>query len=108
MQAFGFLAITLPCYAQTSSAPAMSPGSTGQTTPAGSHVDAQGTSCQELKSRIRDAGSLILTAGPGAGGDLFHARAPQCEFWQRAQQANVRAKDGWCAVGYVCVARLPP
>lgn len=97
-QAFGFLAIALSSYAETVSSPAMSPRGAGQATTSDRHVDARSLSCQELKSRIRDAGSLVMAAGP-EGGDLFHARAPQCEFWQRAQSTSVRAKDGWCAVG---------
>jgi hypothetical protein len=106
-QAFGALTIALPSYAETGSFPVISAPGAGQSTTSVRHVDARSLSCQELKSGIRDAGALVIAAGP-EGGDLFHARAPQCEFWQRAQSASIRAKDGWCAVGYVCVAKFGP
>jgi hypothetical protein len=106
-QALSVLAMTLPSHAQSVSPPAMNAPGSGAPTSTGYQVDARSLPCQELKARIRDAGSLIVTAGPG-GGDLVHARAPQCEFWQRAQYTNARAKDGWCAVGYICAAKLPP
>lgn len=55
-------------------------------------VEARSLACQDLKSSIRDAGSLFIEAGPERA-DLFHSRAAQCELWQRAQSTSVSAKD---------------
>ena len=98
---FGFLVVALPSYAQT----VVSPPGASQVTAAAPQIDAGTLACTELKSRVRDSGTLAIAAGP-RGGDIFHARAPQCDFWQRAQFSYVIAKDGWCGVGYVCAAKV--
>jgi hypothetical protein len=95
-RAFALLVIALPSYAQT-----VSP----QGADATRNVDARTMSCADLKSRVRDSGPLVVSSGP-EGGDIFHPRVPQCQFWQRPQYSFLRAKDGWCGVGYVCAAKF--
>ena len=104
--AFGFLVVALSSYAQTDP-----PGyvvarrGASQVTEATPQIAAGTLSCTELKSRIRDSGTLVIASGP-TGGDIFHARVPECEFWQRPQFSYVTAKDGWCGVGYICTGKV--
>ena len=69
-------------------------------------TDTNTTSCQELKSRLRDSGTLTLVSGPRGWGDTYYARIPRCEFWQRPVFSFVTASDGWCGVGYICAAKV--
>ena len=70
-------------------------------------VDPRTLACAELKSRLSESGSLAVASAP-RGGDVYHARIPRCEFWQRFEFSYVIAKDGWCGAGYICTAKLPP
>ncbi|HEY1326747.1 MAG TPA: hypothetical protein VGI14_07395 [Casimicrobiaceae bacterium] len=78
------------------------PGNGQQTT---APVNPQGLSCNDLKAQLRSAGQMTILAGPrGGGGDTFYGPAvPRCPFWQMPQFAYVRARDGLCGVGYICV-----
>jgi hypothetical protein len=68
-------------------------------------VDPRSRSCNDLKVQMRSSGQLNLLSGPGPGsGDTFYGPAvPRCQFWQMPQFAYVRARDGLCGVGYICV-----
>ena len=69
-------------------------------------IDTSTTSCQELKSRLQNSGALTLVSGPRGWGDTYYARIPQCEFWLRPVFSYVTTNDGWCGVGYICVAKF--
>jgi hypothetical protein len=75
---------------------------------AGAPVNPQSLSCNDLKARLKSAGELSILAGPRGGwGDTFYGPAvPRCQFWQMPQFAYVRARDGLCGVGYICVDKL--
>ena len=94
--AFSFAWIAAPGHAQTAPPPAASAQAINTST----------ASCKELKSRLQNAGTLTLVSGSQGWGDTYYARAPQCEFWQRPVFTSVNASDGWCAVGYVCAAKI--
>jgi hypothetical protein len=50
----------------------------------------------------------ILSGPRGAWGDTFYGPAvPQCPFWQVSQFTYVRARDGLCGVGYICIDKNP-
>jgi hypothetical protein len=68
-------------------------------------VDPQSVSCADLKAQLKSAGSMSVLAGPRGGwGDTFYGPAvPRCQFWQMPQFTYVRARDGLCGVGYICV-----
>ena len=68
-------------------------------------VDPRSRSCNDLKLELKSAGALNLLSGPGPGsGDTFYGPAvPRCQFWQMPQFAYVRARDGLCGIGYICV-----
>ena len=68
-------------------------------------VDPQSLSCNDLKARLRSAGAMSILSGPRGGwGDTFYGPAvPRCQFWQMPQFTYVRARDGLCGVGYICV-----
>ena len=68
-------------------------------------VDPQSLSCDDLKSRLKSAGAMSILSGPRGGwGDTFYGPAvPRCQFWQMPQFTYVRARDGLCGVGYICV-----
>ena len=100
------LAFALPSCAQTLAA--ASGGGPGVQRPVESvtpAVNARTVSCTELKASVKAAGALTVTSGP-EGGDVFHARIPACEFWQRPRFSFVPANDGWCGIGYVCAGKL--
>ena len=49
----------------------------------------------------------ILYGPKGGWGDTFYGpAAPRCQFWQMPQYTYVRASDGLCGVGYICVDKL--
>ena len=92
---------------------------TGQMTGAGDSVPGNGQqnaapvnpadlSCNALKAKLQTAGQLRILSGPkGAWGDTFYGPAvPRCQFWQMPVFTYVRAGDGLCGVGYICVDRL--
>lgn len=102
--ATAFLA-TQAGYGQTAQAPTPSnpvPGSAPQT-PA--PVNPGSLSCDDLKAQLKSAGQLSILSGPRGGwGDTFYGPAvPRCQFWQMPQFTYVRARDGLCGVGYICV-----
>jgi hypothetical protein len=70
-------------------------------------VDPGSLSCRELKDRLESAGSLTILAGARGWGDTFYGpRVPRCQFWTRPVFTYVRARDGLCGVGYICVEKL--
>jgi hypothetical protein len=71
-------------------------------------VNPQSLSCTDLKAQLNGAGELSILSGPKGGwGDTFYGPAvPRCQFWQMPQFAYVRARDGMCGVGYICVDKL--
>src|SRR5688572_24620219 len=105
--AMSFLVVPLPTVAQTA-APASpgTPRAATQVTESTRPIDAATVSCSELKASVlKSESGLVITSG-ATGGGTFHARAPQCEFWQRPQFTYVMAKEGWCGVGYACTVRI--
>ena len=68
-------------------------------------VDPQSLSCNDLKAQLKSAGEMSILSGPRGGwGDTFYGPAvPRCQFWQMPQFTYVRARDGPCGVGYICV-----
>jgi len=71
-------------------------------------VDPQSVSCTALKAQLKAAGELSILSGPrGAWGDTFYGPAvPRCQFWQMPVFTYVKARDGLCGVGYICVEKL--
>jgi len=65
-------------------------------------------SCNSLKAKLQTAGELNILSGPkGAWADTFYGPAvPRCQFWQMPVFSYVRASDGLCGVGYICVDKL--
>ena len=68
-------------------------------------VNPAALSCDALKAKLQTAGQLIILSGPkGAWGDTFYGPAvPRCQFWQIPVFTYVKAADGLCGVGYICV-----
>ena len=68
-------------------------------------VNPQSLSCNDLKAQLKSAGELQILAGPrgGTADTFFGPAVPRCQFWQIPQFAYVRARDGLCGVGYICV-----
>jgi hypothetical protein len=68
-------------------------------------VNPQSLSCTDLKAQLHGAGELRILSGPKEGwGDTFYGPAvPRCEFWQMPRFTYVRARDGLCGVGYICI-----
>jgi len=71
-------------------------------------VDPRTESCSALKSKLNAAGEMSILSGPrGAWGDTFYGPAvPRCQFWQMPVFTYVKARDGLCGVGYICVEKL--
>jgi hypothetical protein len=71
-------------------------------------VDPKSESCTALKARLNAAGEMSIVSGPrGAWGDTFYGPAvPRCQFWQMPVFTYVKARDGLCGVGYICVEKL--
>ncbi|HET9751090.1 MAG TPA: hypothetical protein VFS06_17485 [Casimicrobiaceae bacterium] len=61
-----------------------------------------------MKSKLNAAGEMSILSGPrGAWGDTFYGPAvPRCQFWQMPVFTYVKARDGLCGVGYICVEKL--
>jgi hypothetical protein len=102
------LLLTCSSYGQGGQAPAAAgpvPGN-AQQTPA--PVSPESLSCNDLKAELKSAGELSILSGPGGGwGDTFYGPAvPRCQFWQMPQFTYVRARDGLCGVGYICVEKF--
>ena len=70
-------------------------------------VDPETLSCSALKSELSKRGELGILSGPrGAWSDTFYGPAvPRCEFWQIPEFTYVRARDGLCGVGYICIEK---
>jgi hypothetical protein len=68
-------------------------------------VNPQRLSCDDLKTLLKRAGAMSILSGPRGGwGDTFYGPdVPRCQFWQMPQFTYVRARDGLCGVGYICV-----
>jgi len=71
-------------------------------------VDPQTMTCSDLKVQMKNTGELNLLVGPRNGwGDTFYGPGvPQCQFYQMPQFAYVKARDGRCGIGYICVDKL--
>jgi hypothetical protein len=71
-------------------------------------VDPQAVSCNDLKTQLKGAGEMSILVGPRGGwGDTFYGPSvPRCQFYQMPQFAYVRARDGLCGVGYICVDKM--
>jgi hypothetical protein len=97
----------------TSTASGQAPAAAGTTAvdaqPAAASVDPQSLSCKDLKAQLSAAGQMSILSGPRGGwGDTFYGPAvPQCPFWQAPQFTYVRARDGLCGVGFVCIDKNP-
>ena len=89
-------------YGQARQADGPVPGNGRQTL---APVNPQSLSCNDLKAQLKSAGEMSILSGPRGGwGDTFYGPAvPRCQFWQMPQFAYVRARDGLCGVGYICV-----
>src|SRR6476620_7085217 len=74
---------------------------------AAASVDPQSLSCSDLKAQLKSSGELRILSGPRGGwGDTFYGPAvPRCQFYQMPQFTYVRARDGLCGVGYICVEK---
>ena len=85
------------------------PAMPGNAPPARTSVDPQTLSCNDLKAQLKTSGEMSILSGPRGGwGDTFHGPAvPQCPFWQMPQFTYVRARDGLCGVGYICIDKYP-
>ena len=70
-------------------------------------VDPETLSCSALKAELGKSGELGIVSGPrGAWSDTFYGPgAPRCEFWQIPEFTYVRARDGLCGVGYICIEK---
>jgi len=77
----------------------------GNRPPSLAPVNPQSLSCDDLKAQLKSAGAMSILSGPrGSWGDTFYGPAvPRCQFWQMPQFTYVRARDGRCGVGYICV-----
>jgi hypothetical protein len=66
-------------------------------------------SCNDLKTELKSAGEMRILSGPKGGwSDTFYGPAvPRCPFWQMPQFVYVRARDGLCGVGFICVDKNP-
>ena len=71
-------------------------------------INPQSLSCNALKSQLKTTGALSILAGPKGGWpDTFYGpTVPRCEFWQMPVFTYVRAGDGLCGLGYICVDKL--
>ena len=95
-------------YGQAQQPPVAGGSGPGNGQQASAPVNPQGISCNDLKAQLKKAGELSILSGPkGAWGDTFYGPAvPRCQFWQMPQFTYVRARDGLCGVGYICVDKI--
>jgi hypothetical protein len=108
--AIGLAAVLLfasASYAQGGRAPADGPV-TGTAPNIAVPVNPKTQSCTALKAQLNAAGEMSILSGPkGAWGDTFYGPAvPRCQFWQMPVFTYVKASDGLCGVGYICVEKL--
>ena len=71
-------------------------------------LDPQVLSCNDLKAQLKNSGELNLLVGPRNGwGDTFYGPGvPRCQFYQMPQFAYVKARDGRCGIGYICIDKM--
>ena len=106
--AAGALLVTTASYGQAGRAPgaanAVPPNAQQYPEP----VNPATVSCTALKARLQNAGELLILSGPRGGwADTFYGpTAPRCQFYQMPVFTYVRASDGLCGVGYICVDKL--
>ena len=95
-------------YGQVAQPPGPSGSAPGYAPQAPAPVDPQSLSCNDLKAELKTTGQLNLLYGPRGGwGDTFYGpAAPRCQFWQMPQFTYVRARDGLCGIGYICIDKL--
>jgi len=96
--AFGLMLFAPLSYAQTAAAP----DARAPVVNSAPQIDADTTSCQELKSKLESSGTLTIVSRQGGGSDTYYARTPQCQFWQMPSFSYVMASDGRCGVGSIC------
>ena len=94
-------------YGQVGQAPAVDGSVPGSGQKASAPVTPESLSCSDLKGQLKAAGELNILSGPRGGwGDTFYGPAvPRCQFWQQPEFTYVRARDGRCGVGYICVEK---
>ena len=90
--------------------PVQAPGASGAV-PAPQYpapVNPETLSCNALKAKLQSTGQLTILVGTRGGwGDTFYGPGvPRCQFWQMPLFTYVRANDGLCGVGYVCVEKI--
>ena len=97
---------TNPSQGQAVQAPGASSAAPATQYPA--PVNPETLSCNALKARLQSTGQLTILVGTRGGwGDTFYGPAvPRCQFWQMPLFTYVRANDGLCGVGYVCVEKI--
>ena len=100
--------ITSVSHAQTGQIPGAGGPVPGNGQQNGAPVNPAALSCSALKAKLQTAGELSILSGPkGAWGDTFYGPAvPRCQFWQMPVFTYVRAADGLCGVGYICVDKV--
>jgi hypothetical protein len=71
-------------------------------------LDPQTLTCNDLKTQMKSSGELNLLVGPRNGwGDTFYGPGvPRCQFYQMPQFAYVKARDGRCGIGYICIDKM--
>jgi len=99
------LSVSATCGQPRQGAVADVPGNAQQ---ARAPVDPQALSCTDLKAQVKSAGELSILVGSRNGwGDTFYGPGvPRCQFYQMPQFAYVRARDGLCGVGYICIDKI--
>ena len=90
---------------QTQAPPAASGSAAQRGSTDRSSVNPETLTCSALKTELNNAGQLAILSGPrGAWSDTFYGPAvPRCPFWQIPEFTYVRARDGLCGVGYICI-----
>jgi hypothetical protein len=107
MAACAFLVATAS-YGQAGQAPAASSAVPPNAQQYPEPVNPAAVSCSALKARLQTAGELRILSGPrDAWADTFYGPSvPRCQFYQMPVFTYVRASDGLCGVGYICVDKL--
>jgi hypothetical protein len=97
--------LTSASHGQAAQAPVAPAPATGNVQQTPAPVNPASLSCNDLKAELKTAGELSILSGPRGGwGDTFYGPAvPRCPFWQMPEFTYVRARDGLCGVGYICV-----
>jgi len=100
--------VTSVSYAQSVQTPGAGAPVSGNGWQNSAPVDPATLSCNALKAKLQTAGELSILSGPKGGwADTYYGPAvPRCQFWQMPVFSYVRAGDGLCGVGYICVDKL--